>query len=167
VRFEISHDFDIPLDAVELAVLSPTLIDRLRPRLPSMEKVEQKHHSMENGTFERVWGYRANVRLPAFAKGHVQPEMLAWDERSVYDLKTHSAKWTIVPQVREAWRKFFTSEGTYELVPFGSGTLRLIRGDLTLHVPVVGTLAERLILVEVRRTFDAEAATLRDMATLI
>ena len=97
VHFEIVHEFDIPLDAVELAVLSPNLIDQLAPRLSNMEQVEQTSHAMNNGTFERVWSYHANVRIPAFAKSHLTREMLGWDEHSVYDLKKHSAKWTIVP----------------------------------------------------------------------
>src|SRR6185437_2112458 len=29
VHFEISHEFDIPLDALELAVISPALVDKL------------------------------------------------------------------------------------------------------------------------------------------
>ena len=167
VHFEIVHEFDIPLDAVELAVLSPNLIDQLAPRLSNMEQVEQTSHAMNNGTFERVWSYHANVRIPAFAKSHLTREMLGWDEHSVYDLKKHSAKWTIVPKVKPAWRKYFHSEGTYQLVATPSGTRRIIKGDLALNVPVVRKVAERMILAEVKKTFDAEAATLRDMATLI
>ena len=34
-------------------------------------------------------------------------------------------------------------------------------------MPVVRQVAERMILGEVKKTFEAEAATLRDMATLI
>ena len=43
---------------------------------------------------------------------------------------------------------------------------RIVSGDLELRVRVVRQMAERLILAEVRKAFDAEAATLRDMATL-
>jgi hypothetical protein len=34
-------------------------------------------------------------------------------------------------------------------------------------VPVVRPVAERLIVNEVKKTFEAEAATLRDLATLV
>jgi hypothetical protein len=132
-----------------------------------MEEVEQTSHSMANGVFERVWSYHANVRIPGFAKKHITREMLGWEEHSVYDLKKHSAKWTIVPKVKPAWRKYFHSEGTYELFPTETGTRRVITGELDLNVPVVRQVAERMILAEVKKTFDAEALTLRDMATLI
>lgn len=167
MHFRIVHEFDIPLDAVELAVLSPNLIDRLAPRLPSIELVQQREHAMKNGKFERVWTYQANVKVPAFAQAYITREMLGWDEHSIYDLKTHTAKWKIVPKVKPAWRKFFNSSGTYELVPHKDGTRRVISGELELRVPVVRKVAERMILAEVKKTFEAEAATLRDMATLV
>lgn len=167
MQFEIVHEFDIPLDAIELAVLSPNLIEKLAPRLVNMETVEQVSHSMTNGVFERVWSYRANVKIPGFAKPYVTPEMLGWDEHSSYDLKTHTAKWTIVPHVKPAWRKFFKSTGTYTLVTKGEGSARVIEGHLVLDVPLVRKVAEPMILNEVKKTFEAEAHTLRDLATLV
>lgn len=165
MHFEIVHEFDIPLDAVELAVLSPNLIERLKPHLTNMDEVKQTSHAMTGGTFERVWRYHANVRIPTFARNHMTRAMLGWDEHSIYDLKKHSARWTIL--VNPSWTKYFQSEGTYELVPSGTGTKRIIKGELALNVPVLRRVAERRILAEVKKTFDAEAATLRDMATLI
>ena len=40
-------------------------------------------------------------------------------------------------------------------------------GTLELRVPLVRQVAEKLILGEVRKTFDAEAETLRELATLV
>jgi hypothetical protein len=73
----------------------------------------------------------------------------------------------VEPNVKPEWRKYFHAEGTYKLVPLERGrTRRLVEGELTLRVPVVQKVAERAILGEVRRMFDAEAETLREMATL-
>jgi hypothetical protein len=167
VRFEIVHEFDIPLDAIELAVLSPRLIDQLLPRLPDMEKVTQKSHVLEAGILDRVWAYSANVKVPEFAKPYVTQEMLGWEERSRYDLKTHEANWTITPQGKVAWQKYLHAEGTYSLLRKGDGSMRIIKGVIDLLVPVMRGIAERLILNEVKKTFNAEAATLRDLATLV
>jgi hypothetical protein len=167
VHFEIVHDFDIPLDAVELAVLSPDLIATLAPLLPNIETLEQVSHSMNGALFERVWAYRANVKIPGFAKPYVTPEMLGWDERSTYDLKKHKAEWKIVPHVKPAWRRFFASKGTYRLIRKGEGTTRVIEGDLSLKVPLVQKVAEQRIMREVKKTFDAEAAALQKLATLV
>ena len=109
MQFEISHEFDIPLDALELAVISPTLCQKLAHRLPNMESVHQKEHVLKEGRLERVWSYRANVKLPAFARAYIKPEMMAWDERSTYDIRKHASEWNIVPHVKPEWRKFFAA----------------------------------------------------------
>jgi hypothetical protein len=107
------------------------------------------------------------MKVPDFAKQHVTKEMLIWEERSKYSLKTHQANWDIFPQVKPGWQKYFHAHGTYSLVPRGDGAARIVRGELELLVPVVRAVAERLIVNEVKKTFEAEAATLRDLATLV
>ena len=167
MHFEIVHEFDIPLDALELAVISPTLCQKLAHRLPIMESIQQKEHVLKDDRLERVWSYRANTRLPAFARAYVTPEMMAWDERSTYDIKKHSSEWTILPRVKPEWRKYFASTGTYLLTRLDSGrTKRTVTGTVELRVPVLRNVAEKLIVGEVRKVFDAEAETLRNLATL-
>jgi hypothetical protein len=167
VHFEVVHEFDIPLDALELAVISPSLCQRLVDRLASKESVQQKEHVVRDHRLERVWSYRANVRLPAFAQAYVTPEMMAWDERCTYDIKKHTADWTIVPHVKPEWRKYFTASGGYVLTALDSGrTRRTVTGSVELRVRVLRQVAEKLIVGEVRKRFDAEAETLRDLATL-
>jgi hypothetical protein len=94
--------------------------------------------------------------------------MMAWDERSTYDIKKHVSEWTISPHVKPEWRKYFAASGTYTLTTLASGrTRRTVTGSVELRVPVVRQVAEKLIVGEVRRTFDAEADTLRDLAELV
>ena len=168
MQFEVVHEFDIPLDALELAVISPNLFQELSKRLHSIESVSQKEHVLTNSQLDRLWSYRANVKIPAFATKYVTPEMCAWDEKSTYDIKRHSSEWTILPHVKPEWRKLFTAKGTYSLAQLDSGrTRRTVIGTLELRVPLVRQVAEKLILGEVRKTFDAEAETLRELATLV
>jgi hypothetical protein len=172
VHFEISHEFDIPLDALELAVISPTLVDKFGAKVHKLavgiEKVTERSRSLKNGVLERVWHYQANVRVPAFARGYVTREMCAWDEQSTYEMARHKGRWTIVPNIKPEWRRFFSATGSYEIEALGDGrSRRVIKGDLELRVRVVRQVAERLIVNEVKKAFDAEAATLRDIATLI
>jgi hypothetical protein len=168
VHFEISHEFDIPLDALELAVISPNLCQKLASRFSNIERVQQKEHLLRENRCERVWAFRADFRLPAFARPYVTPEMMAWDERFVYDIKKHSADWSIAPHMRPEWRKYFDASGTYELSALDSGrTKRTIQGTVDLRVPVLRQVAEKLITSEVRKTWDAEAETLRELATLV
>ena len=168
MHFEVVHEFDIPLDALELAVISPNLFQQLSSRLPSIESVLQKEHVLKDGRLERLWSYRANVKIPAFATRYVTPEMCAWDEKSTYDIKRHASEWTILPHVKPEWRKLFAAKGTYTLAQLSSGrTRRTVSGSIELRVPLVRPVAEKLIVGEVRKTFDAEAETLRELATLV
>ncbi len=167
VQFEFVHEFDIPLDALELAVISPNLHQALAQRLPNISIVQQKEHVLKDNRLERVWSYRANVQVPAFARKHVTPEMMAWDEHSSYDIPRHTSEWTIRPHVKPEWRKYFAAKGTYVLEALGSGrSRRTVRGSVELHVPLVKMVAEKLIVAEVKKTFAAEAETIRDLATL-
>jgi len=169
VHFEIAHDFEIPLDALELAVLSPDLFSKLKERLGNIEEVTQKQHDLDGGVLRRVWAYQASVRVPVpvFAKKVVTREMLSWDESSTYDIKQHAAAWSVRPNVKPEWQKYFQAEGKYRLLSTERGkTRRTIEGELFLRVPIVQKMAERAILGEVRRMFDAEAETLKEMATL-
>ena len=109
MQFEVVHEFDIPLDALELAVISPNLFQELSKRLHSIESVSQKEHVLTDSCLERLWSYRANVKIPAFATKYVTPEMCAWDEKSTYDIKKHVSEWTILPHVKPEWRKMFTA----------------------------------------------------------
>lgn len=168
MHFEVVHEFDIPLDALELAVISPNLFQELAHRLQRIESVQQKEHVVKDGRLERLWSYRANVRIPAFATKYVTPEMCCWDEKSIYDIRHHSSEWTILPHVKPEWRKLFAAKGTYVLGQLGSGrTRRTVSGSIELRVPLVRQVAEKLIVAEVKKTFDAEADTLRELATLV
>jgi Protein of unknown function (DUF2505) len=172
VHFEIVHEFDIPLDALELAVISPALVDKYGAKVHKLgvgiEKVTERSRSLKQGVLERTWHYQANVNVPQFARGYLTREMCAWDEHSVYEMPKHRGRWSIVPNVKPEWRRFFSSTGSYEIEALGDGrSRRVIKGELELRVRVVRQVAERLIVLEVKKAFEAEAATLRDMATLI
>jgi len=172
VHFEIAHEFDIPTDALELAVISPALVDKFGAKVQKLrmgiEKVTERSRSLKDGVLDRVWHYQVNVKIPAFARDYVTREMCAWDEHAVYEMGKHRGHWTIVPNVKPEWRKYFESAGTYRIESLGDGrSRRVVHGELELRVRVVRQVAERLIVGEVKKAFEAEAATLRDMATLI
>ena len=167
MHFQISHDFDIALDALELAFLSPDLHTKLAGTLPSIESIAATQHLLKDGVLERVWHFQLDIKLPAFAAAYVTKDMCAWDERVVYSLAKHSSTWTIHPNIRPEWQRYFAADGTYEFQSLEAAkSRRVINGHLELNIPMVGQVAERLIVNEVRKTFDAEAEALRNMATL-
>ncbi|MBP9112780.1 MAG: DUF2505 family protein [Polyangiaceae bacterium] len=168
MHFEFVHDFDIARDAVELAVLSPRLIEKIAPKLKHVEKVEQREHTLESGVLRRVWWYQANIKIPDFARAYVTKEMCAWEERNHYHLDAHSSEWTIVPNIKPEWQKLVHASGVYRLEPRERGKCRrTVSGELRLDVPkLFARVAERLIVAEARKIFEIEALVLEELATL-
>jgi hypothetical protein len=167
VHFEVGHEFDIPLDAIELAVLSPDLAEKIAGRLHAPEAIEQRTHEVEGTRLERLWSHRGNVKIPVWAGQTLARELWEWDERSVYDLRRHASQWTLAPRGRPSGQKYFSGQGTYQLFPLGSGrSRRVVSGRVELRVPVARQFAEKLIVGEVRKVLEAEAETLREMAEL-
>jgi Protein of unknown function (DUF2505) len=167
VRFEISHDFDAPLDTVELAVLSPHLGERLGSALAQtkIESVATIEHDLKDGTLRRVLQFQASAPF-SFLKSYAIPkDAMSWQERTTYSLVEHTSRWSVHP--KEQYSRYFRSEGTYKLTTLPDGrTRRTVHGELSVNVPVFGPIIERAALVEVKRTYDAEADTLKQLTTL-
>jgi hypothetical protein len=166
LRFEITHEFDAPLDAVELAVLSPDLGTLMAQALsPLIESIETVEHVIERGLFRRVLRFQANAPLPMFRGHDVARDAMSWEETSVYRLSDHASSWSVAP--REKYRQYMQSSGTYQLekVPDGR-TKRRVVGEFEVKAGVLSRLIERMALSEVRKTYDAEAATLRKLSIL-
>ena len=167
MRFTVSHEFDAPLDAVELALLTPELHRRLQRALARIESIEQLEHQLDGNVLHRVWRYRADAPIPAFARAAVTRDMLAWTETSDYDRAAHASRWVIDVPIKPEWRRLFRSDGTYRLDALPGGrTRRTVEGVVEIDVALVGALGERLIIAEVKKTFDAEGETVREMATV-
>lgn len=167
MHFEGAHEFDIPLDAIELAVLSPDLAEKIAARLHAPEAIEQREHEVEGTRLRRLWSHRGNVKIPIWAGRSTVRDLWTWEERSVYDLRRHASEWTLVPRGRPSFQKYFTGQGSYQLFPLGAGrSRRVVSGRVELRVPVARQLAERLIVDELKKVLAAEAETLREMAEL-
>ncbi|MBM4356650.1 MAG: DUF2505 family protein [Deltaproteobacteria bacterium] len=171
MHFEISHEFDAPLDVVELALMSPDLGRLLADRFAQMESVEPIEHVVDGRQFRRVWRFQAKVPLKALQGYRVPRDLLNWDEHSSYRLDDHSGQWNVVPRADAnpdaAWRKRFRAAGTSHLAPLEDGrTRRTVVGELEVSVKVVGSVLERGVLLELRKAYDAEADALRALCAL-
>ncbi len=167
MHFEITHEFDAPLDALELAVLSPDLGMMMAPFLAAtpVASVEMIEHVITNGELRRVLRFQANAPLAMFRGYDIAREALSWEESCVYRLVDHASSWSVSP--REQFRKYFRASGTSRLEAAPDGrTRRTVEGDIEIKAGVLSSLAGRVALVEIRKIYDAEAETLRRLSTL-
>jgi hypothetical protein len=166
VRFEITHEFDAPLDAVELAVLSPDLGQMMVRILSStIESVETVEHVIEAGELRRVLRFQASAPLPIFRGHNVAREAMSWEELSVYRLADHASTWSVAPRASVGGRlQAIRALGTEIAPPLL--TRRTVVGDIEIKLGMIAPLVERMALAEVRKTYDAEAQTLMRLSTL-
>ena len=103
---------------------------------------------------------RAHDRVPSFGRGLVTPEMLIWVEESAYDRARQRIDYRVEPNLPERWRDRFDSRGAFTFREEAGGVVRRVDGEVTVRVPLVGVLAERVLVREVRAGFDADATVL-------
>lgn len=164
MHFEISHEVDAPLEAVEAAVLSPELGERLGKKLRTIESVQTVEHVVADGELRRTLRFQASAPLSIFKGQPLAREAMAWHEHVTYRTEDHASTWH-VKTTRPEWERWFGSEGTYRLERTPDGrTRRVVVGDLSIRVKLVGSVAERMALAEVKKTYDAEAEVLGELA---
>lgn len=158
MRFEITQNFDGPLDAVERAFCDPEFLRQVSalPKVGGAELLDQR----EDG--ERVHQrvrYRFSGQLSSAVTAVVNPDKLTWVEESVLDRTTHVTTWKIVP---DNYADRLTCRGTFTLTEVGpEQTRRAASGELKVHFPLVGGRVERAIVSGLEEHAAAETEVMR------
>ena len=162
MRFTVEHKLPGTIERLESLIVDPQLYDRLAPLLPGIERIELLASDDRDGQLRRRVRYtpRAKDRVPVFGRGLVTPEMLVWVEESLFDRASHRIDYHVTPNLPERWRERFDSRGAFTFRQEQDGVVRRVEGEVIVRVPVVGVLAERVLVKEVRAGFDADAAIL-------
>ncbi|HEY2745037.1 MAG TPA: DUF2505 family protein [Polyangia bacterium] len=164
MRFVVEHKLPGTIERLEALIADPRLYDRLAPALPGIERIELLASDEADGRLHRRVRYtpraHASGRVPAFGRGIITPEMLVWIEESVFDRAAHRIDYRITPNLPARWRDRFDSHGAFTLRAEPGGVVRRVDGEVVVRVPIVGAIAERLLVKEVRAGFDADAAVL-------
>lgn len=171
MQFEVRHEFDAPLDAVALALMSPELGRLLAARFAALESVEAVEHTVDGREFLRVWRFHPRIPMKVLQESRLSREILTWDERASYRLDEHMGEWQLIPRgtsdTHARWRKHFRAEGTYRLERLPDGrTRRVVMGDVEVGVKVVGAMVERVVTAERRKAYEAEADAIRQLCAL-
>jgi hypothetical protein len=162
MHFTIEHTLPGTLARLEAIIADPGLYDRLAPALPGIARIELLDSDERDGKLRRRVRYtpRAEGRLPAFARGRITPEMLIWIEESLYDRAARRIDYRVTPNLPERWRDRFDSHGVFSFREAAGAVVRRVDGEVIVRVPILGAIAERLLVKEVRAGFDADAAVL-------
>ena len=152
--FRLEHQFpDIPIELFEQHLNHPELIEMLdaMPAFRSRDLVDKE--DLGNGRTRWRFKVVAGGEIPPAARKVMSEEMLTWWEDTTFVPEEHCIYWTIVPVKMQSK---FECKGTWKLTPSGEGTRRVIDGELTVKVPLVGKVVETFIVGELKRNYDVE-----------
>jgi hypothetical protein len=166
VNYTLRHSFDATIEELERAILDdPRFFDMLSTSCESLESVTLLTQKDQGGILVREVAYTPKPRIPRFAQRWITKEMVSWVELSRYDRAARRFTYEIRPNIPHGWRDRFSSTGQYVLVAEGARTSRTIEGEIAVRAALVGGIAERFLVGEVKKTFDQEARALSDFVT--
>ena len=165
MHFEVVHEFDIPLDALELAVISPNLFQELSKRLHSIESVSKGASLRPPEPASRAaLEIRAKVKIRLPTRYGTPESERGREIKTTSSTHAQSGRSPAVSPVEEPLRRRGTTRwASWEAV----GRVARVRPARLRGRVRRSQVAEKLIVGEVRKTFDAEAETLRELATLV
>ena len=148
---------DAGLADVEAALVDPDFLARLGelPTLGHPELLEQRVDG--DRVFQRV-RYAFTGDLPSAAHRFIDPHRLTWVEESTLDRTTHRTAFRIKP---DHYASLLKCAGAFSLQPTGDrATLRVMEGELSVHIPLLGRRVERAIASGLEEHAELEAEIL-------
>jgi hypothetical protein len=152
--FRLEHEFpDISVELFEKHLNHPELIAMLgaMPAFRSRDLVEKK----DLGDGRVNWRFKvvAGGDIPKSAQKVVSPEFLTWHEDTRFEPKEHTIYWKIDPLQKKV---DVDAHGIWKLIPSGQGTKRVIEGNITVKMPIVGKVVEGFLASELKKNYDVE-----------
>lgn len=159
MRLNLRHDF--PCDAETLWRLTDS--ETFEKRLADASNTDRELvESREDGDVQ-YRRRRISVRrdLPAPMRKVLGSDTIRYDQETWRRAGENTLRWKIIPMVLEGR---FTGEGVtrIESLPDG-GCARIIEGDLTIRVPLIGGKMEQKLVDDVAQSYSRAAEILRDM----
>ena len=164
MRWKTENLIDADPDALFEAALDEAtlrLVPQYMPLVASATRVERT--DLGGGKLLVVDRYEPAFDPPPFARG-VTRDMLGWDLRLTWSLADRAAEFVIDPHVRAEWKRYADVRGSYRIEARGDRAARVLEGSLDIRVALVGIVAERFAVAQLRQQFDGEARLLEACA---
>jgi len=153
-KIEFTHYFDVPMDEFIRIVFNPSE-DEINDltKLPNVQGREEVERYEDDKVIRTIVRYYAIGFIPPAARKFVKPHMLSWLEYSTWDKSGMFWEWRNEPYF---FKEIITCNGRMSVLAEGARTKRVTRGTLEIRFPVLGEMAEKIILEHLKRNFDSE-----------
>ncbi len=151
--FKLEHKFTtIPLEKFVAHLNDPKLNKMLEKGL-SFEERSLVHRKESPGEIEWQFNVKKSGELPSAIKKVLKQDSFGWREVSRFVRKENCIYWEILPTSKLLK---FHGEGVWRLTPLKQGCVRLIEGNVTVDIPLVGKLVENFIVSELVKSYEIE-----------
>lgn len=161
MKFNINQLFDYPVQVIEEALfMDENIGEFLVTEMPSLLQLEKIEIVKEENTVRRRIRYLPKPLITKVGPKKIPQEAMEWIENSTYDIDTHKLIYKNIP-THPKIGKMFSNSGEIVLIPRGNQTERIISGELKIHVPIFGAIAERIIFKTAKTVLEEEAQALK------
>ena len=139
--------------------------DAIVDAVASISAIEELSRSSSDGVLSRLMRYSAPTadRIPSFLSkyAHSAPEEVHWRQRERWQREELSMTYSIEAEIREEWRRYYTTHGELKLEPASEGCSLITRIEYSVGVFGLRRLIERSIESEVSKILELQGEVVR------
>jgi hypothetical protein len=160
MKYEIRQEFNETAEQVINAMMHPEVAAFLMKHMKSLKEMELLERTETDDTIVRRVRYRIVPVIEKIGPKKIPPEAFEWVEQSTFDKKKRIMVYKNVP-TKHKIAKLFENFGEIRITDAGARCVRMMSGELKIHFPLLGSVAEKMIYKKAAEILDEEAAALR------
>lgn len=153
MRFELTQRYTAAADDVTAAYADPDLYPTL-VGLPKLGGIEVLSHEADDATARLRIRFRFIGDLPGAVTAVIDPARLTWVQETVHDLAAGTTAFRLVP---DHYPDRLKASGTFRVLGDGTGSRRVVSGELKVRAPLVAGRVEQAIVSGLEEYLVAEA----------
>jgi len=160
MKYEIRQEFDESAEQVISAMMHPDVAAFLTGHMKSLKEMELLERTETDATIVRRVRYRIQPVIEKIGPKKIPPEAFEWVEQSTFDKQRRVMTYKNVP-TKSKIAKMFENHGEIRITDAGARCARLMTGELKIHFPLLGSIAEKMIYKKAAEILEEEATALR------
>ncbi|PKN45374.1 MAG: hypothetical protein CVU59_09235 [Deltaproteobacteria bacterium HGW-Deltaproteobacteria-17] len=160
MKYEIRQEFDATAGQVISAMMHPEVAAFLTGHMKSLREMELLERTETDDTIVRRVRYRIQPVIEKIGPKKIPPEAFEWVEQSTFDKKRRVMTYKNIP-TKAKIAKMFENHGEIRITDAGARCTRIMSGELKIHFPLLGSVAEKMIYKKAAEILEEEAAALR------
>lgn len=158
MRFELKHTFDCTPEELWAITDDPSFEARVAEVSDATREIVELRE--DDGVRYKKVRITVNRDLPPPMRKAIGADHISYDQKTTRKLDSNRLEWSISPMVLQGR---FKGEGTTRVRAIGNSCERVIAGELTIRVPIIGPKMEKKLVDDVSASYDRAAGVIREM----